>query len=55
LIAMRFKAHVADRKRPPMSAESKPTLLHLRPMNSTGFDWLGGALIRCIGWFDIDD
>ncbi len=36
-----------------MSAGSKATMLNGHPMNPTGFDWQGEALIRCIVWFGV--
>jgi hypothetical protein len=33
-----------------MSAGGKAAMLKGHPMNRTGLNWNGGALIRCIGW-----
>jgi hypothetical protein len=35
-----------------MSAGSNATMLNGHSRSRYGFDWQGGALIRCIGWLD---
>ena len=43
--------HVVERSRSPMNAGSKGAMRNAGHKPDQGFDWHGGALIRCIGCF----